>query len=233
MRKIVLFPIIIAGLLLVSSGILQAEDTDVSRLDERIQNCISLFEEIMQMPDKGIPEDLLADSCGIAIFPSVIKGGFIIGGRYGKGIVLYHNPETGEWSAPAFYTVKGLSYGLQIGGQAIDLILVVTTDRGMRSFLNNELSLGGDVAVAAGPVGRTAAADTDLRLKASIFSYSRSKGLFAGISLKGAIIRPDDKANEKYYGQKLTPEDILYAGKVKPTPTAQQLIEVLEKYSKK
>lgn len=220
-------------LLLLLPSVASAGEESTARLDERIQNCTALLEEIMQMPDKGIPEDLLAGCSGIAIFPSVIKGGFIIGGRYGKGVVLRHNPQTGEWSAPAFYTVKGLSYGLQIGGQAIDLVLVITTDRGMKSFLEDELSLGGDIGIAAGPVGRTAAADTDLKLKASIFSYSRSKGLFAGISLKGAVIKPDDKANEKYYGEALTPEEILFENKVQPTATARQLIEVLKKYSKK
>jgi lipid-binding SYLF domain-containing protein len=232
MKRLIVSSAVVFLMVLLSS-IASASEETITRLDERIQNCIALLEEIMQMPDKGIPEDLLADCSGIAIFPSVIKGGFIIGGRYGKGVVLRHDPKTGKWSPPAFYTVKGLSYGLQIGGQAIDLVLVITTDRGMKSFLEDELSLGGDIGVAAGPVGRTAAADTDLKLKASIFSYSRSKGLFAGISLKGAVIKPDDKANEKYYGKALTPEEILFENKVQPTATARQLIDVLEKYSKK
>lgn len=205
---------------------LYAED---NVLDKRIQECTDLFQEVMQMPDEAIPKDLLSKCSGVAIFPSVLKGGFIIGARYGKGVILYRDKETGKWSAPVFCTIKGLSYGLQIGGQAIELILVITNERGIKSLLKSKVTLGGDLAASAGPVGRDAEASTDLMLKASIFSYSRSKGLFAGISLKGAVIKQEVKSNKSYYGKNVTPEEILFEEKVKPTLSGEQLIKVLEK----
>ena len=142
---------------------------DDEKLDNRIYESIDLLEEMIEMPDNSIPEDILTNCSGIAIFPSVIKGGFFLGGRYGKGVILRHIKKDGTWCAPAFYTIKGLSYGLQIGGQSIDLIFVITTDRGMDSFLTNEVSLGGDIAVAAGPLGRNASVDTDLKFKSNIY----------------------------------------------------------------
>ena len=201
-----------------------------ANLDERIQESADLFGEIMEMPDSAIPEGLLSKSSGVAIFPSVLKGGFIVGARYGKGVILYHNKKTGKWSAPAFFTIKGLSYGLQIGGQAIDLVLVITNERGIRSFLKNHITLGGDLAATAGPVGRDAEASSDLALKSSIFSYSRSKGLFAGVALKGAVIKQEIKSNKDYYGKDVTAEDILFGGKVKPTQSGRYLIKVLNRY---
>jgi len=205
---------------------------DNAKLDMRIDECDDLIREIMQMPEKSIPADLLAKASGIAIFPSVLKAGFIFGGRYGNGVVLHRDKETGKWSAPSFYTVAGGSWGLQIGGQIIDLVLVITNERGMKSLLNDKFTLGGDAAASAGPVGRNAEIATDLLLKAGILSYSRSKGLFAGITLKGAILAPDSKANEAYYGEKLTVEDILMDNKVKPTKEAQELINTIKKYSR-
>jgi len=227
MKKIIFVSIIIL-LIIINTSSLMAEDRE---LDQKIQECTYLLKEIMDMPDKSIPEDLLSKSSGIAIFPSVLKGGFIISGRYGKGIVLYHDKESGLWSPPAFYTVGGLSYGFQIGGQAIDLILVITNERGMKSFLSDKVSFGGDLAVSAGPVGRNVAADTDILMKASIFSYSRSKGIFAGVALKGAIMNPDNKSNRRYYNQDVSAEEILFRSKVAPTPTVSKLIEFLEIYS--
>lgn len=199
-----------------------------AKLDMRIDECKNLLEEVMEMPDKSIPTDLLENCSGVAIFPSVIKGGFIFGGRFGRGVVLHRDKKTGAWSAPSFYTIAGGSWGLQIGGQLIDLILVITNERGLKGLLQNKFTIGGDAAASAGPVGRNAEAGTDLLLKAGILSYSRSKGLFAGISLNGAVIMPDDKANKLYYKQDLSAEEILMAGKVKPTKTAKELIRVLK-----
>ncbi|MCM8778353.1 MAG: lipid-binding SYLF domain-containing protein [Candidatus Omnitrophica bacterium] len=208
------------------------EKTEKELLDEKILTALDILEEMMGMPDNAIPTDLLAKASGIAIFPGVLSGGLMIGGRYGKGIILSRDPKTGRWSPPAFYTLKGLSYGLQVGGQAIDLIMVITTERGMKAFLENKITLGGDLAAAAGPMGRDASADTDWKLKANIFSYSRSKGLFLGISLKGVAMSPDNEANKKYYGKELTAEEILFGQKVKATPSAQRLIEALGTYAK-
>lgn len=216
----------------VTSFAADKEKDAYSALDEKIKTSVDLFDEMMDMPDSAIPVDLLSRCSGVAIFPGVLSGGLMIGGRYGKGIILSRDPKTGKWSPPAFFTLKGLSYGLQIGGQAIDLILVITTERGMKSFLESNITLGGDLAAAAGPVGRNAAADTDLKLKSSIFSYSRSKGLFLGISLKGVSIKPDLKANKDYYGTELSAKDILFGQKAKATPSSRKLIEVLDAYAK-
>ena len=203
---------------------------DTAALDERIRECNELFEEMSEMPDNAIPKDLISDCYGIAIFPSVLKGGFIVGARYGKGVILYHDRENHRWSAPAFFTIKGLSYGLQIGGQAIDLILVINNKRGMKSFLENSVTLGGDLAAAAGPVGRSAEASTDLSLKAGIFSYSRSKGLFAGISLEGSVIKTEEKSNEAYYGANITVDDILFKNKAPLSKAGKDLINILQSY---
>lgn len=227
MKKMLLFALVSLFILSTSPVYAQA-----AKLDRRIEECTDLFEEVMQMPDKAIPEDLLSKCSGVAIFPSVLKGGFFIGGRYGKGVVLYRDKRTGKWSTPAFYTIGGLSYGLQIGGQAIDLILVITSKRGMKSLIKNSVTLGGDLAASAGPIGRNVEAGTDLLLKAGILSYSRSRGLFAGIALKGAVIKPDIETNKSYYSEDVTAEDILFNKKVKPTPTGRQLINILGKYSK-
>ena len=211
------------------SSIVYAED---AKLDMRIDECRELVDEIMQMPEESIPRDLLADAKGIAIFPSVIKGGFILGARYGKGVLLHRDKKTGKWSAPSFYTLAGGSWGLQIGGQVIDLILVITNERGMKSLLQNKFTMGADAAVAAGPVGRNTEAATDLHLKANILSYSRSKGLFAGVTLKGAVVSPDNKANELYYGKMVSAEEILIEGDVKPSREAKKLINTIRKYSR-
>lgn len=201
---------------------------DTASLDMRIDECKDLIDEVMEMPDKAIPAKLLAKCSGIAIFPSVLKGGFIFGGRFGRGVVLYHDKDTGTWSAPSFYTIAGGSWGLQIGGQVIDLILVITNERGMKGLLQDRFTIGGDIAASAGPVGRNAEVGTDLLLKAGIVSYSRSKGLFAGIALKGAVVMPDKEANMTYYGKELSAEEILMGKKVRPTRTAHELINTLK-----
>jgi len=202
-----------------------------AKLNMRIDDCADLLDEVMQMPEESIPRDLLAKAKAIAIFPSVLKGGFIFGGRFGNGVVLKRDRSTGRWSAPSFYTVAGGSWGLQIGGQVIDLILVVTNERGMRALLQDKFTMGGDLAGSAGPVGRNAEIGTDLMLKAGILSYSRSKGLFAGLTLKGAVLAPDNKSNRRYYDEDITAEDILMEQSVKPTKKGKELISVLRKYA--
>jgi len=214
----------------VMQSLVYAED---AKLDMRIGECKDLIDEIMQMPEKSIPEDLLAKASGIAIFPSVIKGGFVFGGNYGKGIVMHRDKKTGVWSAPSFYTIAGGSWGLQIGGQLVDLVLVITNERGMKGLLQDKFTLGTDAAASAGPVGRNAEIGTDVLLKASILSYSRSKGLFAGVTIKGAVVAPDNKANELYYGKPLSAEEIIMQNKAKPSKKAAELIDTIKSYSKK
>jgi lipid-binding SYLF domain-containing protein len=205
---------------------------DNASLNIKISEADDLIREIMQMPEQSIPSDLLSKAEGIVIFPSVLKGGFIFGARYGTGVALHRDKNTRKWSAPCFYRIAGGSWGLQIGGQIIDLVLVITNERGMKGLLQNNFTLGGDAAVSAGPVGRNAEASTDLFLKAGILSYSRSKGLFAGIALDGAVLSPIADANENYYKQSLTSYDILMANKVQPTAEGRALITTIEKYTK-
>ncbi len=204
---------------------------DIAKLNTEIDECDDLIREVMQMPENSIPEDLLEKAEGIVIFPTVLKGGFIFGARYGTGVALHRDKKTGKWSAPCFYRIAGGSWGLQIGGQVIDLILVITNERGMKGLLQNNFTIGGDASASAGPVGRNAEISTDLFLKAGILSYSRSKGLFAGVALDGAVLSPVADANEEYYGEKLTSYDILMADKVKPTQQGMALIKTIEKYS--
>lgn len=195
MKSLRLAGILILTLTFFASHSLYAAE-DIVKLEMRLQNCNEVLNEIMQMPDKGIPADLLSKCAAVAVFPYVLKGGFFVGARFGKGVVIAHDPKTGTWRAPAFFTVGGGSFGFQFGAQAIDLILVIMNKRGLEGLLNDRFTLGGDAAVAAGPIGRAVSADTDISLKAGIFSYSRSKGLFAGVALKGTVIAPDKGANK-------------------------------------
>jgi SH3 domain-containing YSC84-like protein 1 len=203
------------------------------KLEERVENSTDVINEIMGIPEKGIPSDLLKCCRAVAIFPNVLKGGFIFGVKGGKGIICAHDPETGNWSAPAFFTIGGGSWGLQIGAESIDLVLVIMSKRGLDSLLTSKVKLGGDVGIAAGPVGRRAEAGVDIFLKAEILSYSRSKGLFAGLSLEGATIFQNQDANRAFYGKELSARDILIDKKIIPTPPGQKLIETLQKYSSK
>ena len=205
---------------------------DLKKLEKRLQDCDEIITEIMQMPDESIPTDLLSKCAGVAIFPYVLKGGFFVGARYGKGVLVAHDAKTGEWKTPAFFTIGGGSFGLQFGAQAIDMVLVVTNKRGLEALLNDRCTLGADAAVAAGPVGRSASADTDLSLKASIFSYSRSKGLFAGVAVKGAVIAPDKKANHAYYGGPVEMQEIIFGDKILPPASSKPLLKTLKGFSK-
>jgi len=201
------------------------------KLEERVDNSTDVINEIMGIPEKGIPSDLLKCCRAIAIFPNVLKGAFIFGAEGGKGVICAHNPETGKWSAPAFFSIGAGSWGLQIGAQSIDLVLVITSKRGLDSLLTSKVKLGADAGIAAGPVGRRAEAGVDILLKAEILSYSRSKGLFAGISLEGATIFQNQDANRAFYGKELSARAILIDKKIKPTLSGQKLINTLQKYS--
>ncbi|RLA94090.1 MAG: hypothetical protein DRG25_03245 [Deltaproteobacteria bacterium] len=200
-------------------------------LEDRVENSIAVLNEIMKIPEKGIPTDLFDRCSAIAIFPHVVKGGFIFGGRFGRGVISVHDKKTGKWSPPAFFTLGGGSYGFQVGVQAIDLVLLIMTKRGLEGLLKSKVTLGGDLGVAAGPVGRRTEAGIDILLKAEIFSYSRAKGIFAGISLEGATIFQDKDANRAFYGKELSAQEILLEGKAKPPLIAQTLINTLIKYS--
>ncbi|GAB4413969.1 MAG: YSC84-related protein [Thermodesulfovibrionales bacterium] len=196
----------------------------------KINDAVEVFEQVMSIPEKGIPPALLNNAHGIAIIPGVIKAGFIIGGRHGTGIVVVRNRE-GGWSNPSFISLTGGSVGWQIGAQSTDIILVFKSRKGIDNMLKGKFTLGADAAVAAGPVGRQAEAATDIQLKAEIYSYSRSRGLFAGISLEGAALQIDDDANRAFYGEKARAGDILTDKEIKAPSAVVRLKKVLAKYT--
>ena len=188
-----------------------------------------VLHELMAAPDEGIPQNLLDKAECVAVFPSVIKAGFIVGGRGGRGVASCRTA-TG-WSAPAFFNLGGGSFGLQIGAESTDLVMLFMTPSGMASLLSNEFTLGGDASVAAGPVGRDAGASTDLKLNAQILSYSRSKGLFAGLELKGVVIKPDEDDMRGVYGANVTASDVLKDNKVTAPSSVRAFQEMLTRHS--
>ena len=188
-----------------------------------------VFREIMDAPDKGIPLDLLENAECVAVFPSVIQAGFILGGRGGRGVASCRTAR--GWSAPAFFTLGGGSVGFQIGGQSTDFVMLFMNTDGLNSLLSNEFTLGGDASVAAGPVGRQAGASTDLKLTAKILSYSRSMGLFAGLELKGVVIKPATDDMRDVYGSGVTAKEVLKDNKVTAPPAVRAFPTVLGSYS--
>jgi lipid-binding SYLF domain-containing protein len=197
-----------------------------------VDESAGVLDEIMATPEKGIPASLLADAQGIAIVPSVVKGGLGIGIRFGRGILLVRD-ETGKWRQPSFITLAGGSFGWQIGVQATDVILVFKTRKSVQTLLSGKLTLGADAAVTAGPVGRQAAAGADVTLRSAVFSYSRSRGLFLGLALDGTAIMIDDKANAAYYGNngQPTPPPGPQQAASAPPASAARLLEHVEKYT--
>jgi lipid-binding SYLF domain-containing protein len=199
---------------------------------DRLENCGTVMKEIMDIPD-DIPQDLIDKAECVIVYPSVLKGAFVVGGSYGRGAMTCRTGEhfTGPWSAPSMMALEGGSIGLQIGGQATDFVLLVMNPRGARAILKSKVKLGADASVAAGPKGRTANASTDATLHAEVLSYSRARGLFAGISLEGSTVRPDDDANERVYGGNVSAEAIIFKGVVAVPPAAQKLVEFLNRKS--
>ena len=177
--------------------------------ETRIEDALKVLREVSVQEDSGTMSDLLAEAYGVAIFPSVVKAGLFLGARHGKGIVLKRDHTTGQWYGPNFVEMTGISYGIQFGIQSTALILVITNERGLQSFEEGSFTLGGDLAVAAGPVGRHLEAGTDIKLKAAIYSYSMSKGAFLGFSLEGAKMKPDGASNELYWKSLSAPSELL------------------------
>lgn len=201
---------------------------DDEKETDRVHESGVVLKEILNIPD-DIPQDLLDKANCVVVLPSVKKGAFGIGGSYGRGVMICRGGPNynGRWGAPAMYALEGLSIGFQLGGEATDFVLLVMNEGGAKSLLSSKVKLGADASAAAGPVGRTAEAATDVVLKAEILSYSRAKGLFAGISLAGSTLRSDGSANEKLYGKKVSATDIIRGGKVKAPASAQGLIATL------
>lgn len=198
---------------------------------ERLTESADVFSEIMKTPDKGIPQDLLSKAECVIIVPNVKKAAFVVGGEYGRGFAECRNTSGTGWGAPAAVKLEGGSVGFQIGGSSTDLILLVMNRKGMDKLMQDKVTLGADASIAAGPVGRTAAAQTDVRLDAEILAWSRSKGLFAGISLNGASLRPDTKENASLYGHEMTSREILMGNNVTPPAGARTLIADLNRYA--
>jgi SH3 domain-containing YSC84-like protein 1 len=197
---------------------------------ERVKESGEVLKQILDAPDKGIPKSVMNGAKCVIVMPSVKKMAIGIGGTYGRGVMTCRTGSDykGPWSAPIMMASSGGNIGLQIGAQATDFVIIVMNDQGAKSLLNNKIKLGADASVAAGPVGRTAEASTNASMQAQMLSYSRSQGVFGGVSLSGATLRPDGGANENLYGQKISSEDII-GGKVPMPPEAQELIQALQK----
>ena len=223
----------IAGCLLLIVPILGAADTDdKSKLDDRLQNSGLVLQEILKMPD-SIPQSVLDKARCVIVMPSVVKAAFVVGGSYGRGDMVCRTGSdfSGPWGAPAMYQLEAGSVGFQIGGQATDFVLLIMNDRGMRSLLDNKVKLGADASVAAGPTGRDAGAATDAAMTAEILTYSRSRGLFAGVSLDGASLRPDGDANAVLYGQGTKTREIVSRASAQAPTSAKQLDSTLDQAS--
>ena len=208
---------------------LAAEDEDKTKAEDRIKAAGTVLDEIEAAPDQGIPEEVLGSAQCVAVVPTLLKGGFVVGARFGRGVASCRTPK--GWSAPAFFTVKGGSFGLQIGAQAVDLVMLIMNDNGMKNLLSSQFKLGADASVAAGPVGRHAAADTDWKLKAQVLSYSRARGLFAGLELSGAAIDQDKDATREFYGR-MVPFKTSLTGTIDAPPNAYPFLSVLAKWAK-
>jgi lipid-binding SYLF domain-containing protein len=207
---------------------------DKKKEADRLENCGLILKEILDIPD-DIPQDLLDKSECVIVYPSVLKAAFVVGGSYGRGAMTCRTGEhfTGPWSAPTMMALEGGSVGFQIGGQATDFVLLVMNDRGAHAILKSKVKLGADASAAAGPIGRNASAETDVTMRAEILTYSRARGLFAGVSLAGSSVRPDNDANARVYGRKIEAESIIFKGAAAVPPSAQKLIALLNQKSPK
>jgi lipid-binding SYLF domain-containing protein len=235
MKKILLMSVV-AGLFglpaLLNPAPVRAEDK--AKEEDRLQNSGTVIKEILDIPD-DIPQSLLDKAECVVVLPSVLKAAFIVGASYGRGAMTCRSGEDfhGPWSAPTMMALEGGSFGLQLGGQATDFVLLVMNGRGASAILSSKVKLGADASAAAGPVGRDASAESDVTLRAEILTYSRARGLFAGISLEGSTLRPDNDANERIYGQRLNSKDIALKGAVPIPPAAKLLISTLNQHSPK
>jgi len=225
--------VVTAMLIGLSCGTAVAQAVAHKEVD-RLQNSATVMKEILGMPD-SIPKDLLDRAECVIVVPSVKKFAVGVGGSYGRGVMTCRSGQAfdGQWGAPTMVALEGGSLGLQLGGQATDFVLLVMNDRGAESILGSKVKLGGDASAAAGPKGRTAGASTDLAMRAEILTYSRSRGLFAGVSLEGSTLRPDGDANDAVYGKHVQPKDIVRAGAVPVPADAQPLVDLLNQKSPK
>jgi lipid-binding SYLF domain-containing protein len=230
-RLTVLLAGVLSLIFLSWSSISAAKDKEEKEVD-RLQNAGTVLKEILDVPD-DIPQDLIDKARCVIVFPSVVKAAFIVGGSYGRGVMVCRTGKdfTGPWGAPAMMALEAGSVGFQIGGQATDFVILVMNNRGVDSLLHSKVKLGADASIAAGPKGRDAQAATDVTFRAEMLSYSRSRGVFAGVSLEGSTLRPDDDANRRLYGRDVTAERIITESKVEAPPAAHDLIATLQRVS--
>jgi lipid-binding SYLF domain-containing protein len=231
MKSIKRWTIVMIGVLAFAPSSF-ARESHKAKEEDRLRDAAAVMTEILNVPD-NIPQDLLDKARCVIVMPSVIKAAFIVGGSYGRGTMVCRTGKTfsGPWGAPAMYALEGGSIGFQIGGEATDFVFLVMNNRGVDSLLHSKVKLGADASIAAGPVGRAAAADTDAYLRSEILSYSRARGVFAGVSLEGSTLRPDNGANRDLYGHSVTATQIIRESEVEPPAAAHDLIAELQKAS--
>lgn len=204
------------------------EPAKESKASDRVQSAADVLNEIQSAPDSGVPNEILSRADCVAVVPSMLKGGFVVGGKYGRGLASCRTPK--GWSAPAFFTVKGGSFGFQIGGQAVDLVMLIMNNEGMQRLLSSQVALGADASVAAGPVGRHAEGNTDWKMRAQVLTYSRARGVFAGVSLNGAVLKQDKDSTRDFYGHMVTFKAAL-TGEVDPPAAANPFLSSLAKWA--
>lgn len=213
---------------LCMAAALFAEDNN-SKAADRVKAAADVLNEIQSAPDTGIPEEVMGSAECVAVVPSMLKGGFIVGANYGRGVASCRTAK--GWSAPAFFSIKGGSFGLQIGGQAVDLVMLIMNHQGMDNLLSSKFKLGAGASVAAGPVGRHAAADTDWKMRAQVLSYSRARGVFAGLDLNGAVVGQDKDSTREFYG-KIVPFKTSLTGAIDAPQAAYPFLDTLSKWAK-
>jgi lipid-binding SYLF domain-containing protein len=220
--------LVLAVVVSLSSLALTADETKESKATERVQSAADVLNEIQSAPDSGVPEDILGHAECVAVVPSMLKGGFIVGAKYGRGVASCRTPK--GWSAPAFFLVEGGSFGFQIGGQAVDLVMLIMNNEGMQHLLSSQFALGADASVAAGPVGRHAEGNTDWKMRAQVLTYSRARGVFAGATLNGAVIKQDKDSTREFYGHMVTFKAAL-TGEVEPPAPTNPFLSSLAKWA--
>lgn len=221
--------VVVALMLSLSSFVFAADEpAKESKAADRVQAAAEVLNQIESAPDSGIPEEILSRSECVAVVPSMLKGGFVIGGKYGRGLASCRTEK--GWSAPAFFTVAGGSVGFQIGGQAVDLVMLIMNKNGVQHLLSSKFALGADASVAAGPVGRHAEGNTDWKMRAEVLTYSRARGIFAGVSLNGAVVKQDKDSTREFYGHMVTTKASL-TGEVEAPAAANPFLTALAKWA--
>jgi lipid-binding SYLF domain-containing protein len=225
MKKLLLLTLIVS---VCSLSFAADEPAKESKAVDRVQAAADVLNEIQAAPDAGIPQEVLGSAECVAVVPSMLKGGFIFGAKYGRGLASCRTPK--GWSAPAFFSVAGGSFGFQIGGQAVDLVMLIMNQNGMKHLLSSEFELGADASVAAGPVGRHAEGNTDWKMRAEVLTYSRARGLFAGVTLNGASIKQDKDSTREFYGR-MVPFRTSLTGEIPPPPASNAFLTTLAKWA--